>query len=68
MLGGNVRFLRQNVLTYTPGDSECYDVIVSNPPYVTESEKQTMERNVLDWEPFRHCLFRITIHCFFTGG
>ena len=52
MLGGNVRFLRQNVLTYTPGDSECYDVIVSNPPYVTESEKQTMERNVLDWEPF----------------
>mgnify|MGYP000685997772 CR=1 FL=1 len=21
-------------------------------PYVTESEKQEMERNVLDWEPF----------------
>ena len=52
MLGGNVRFLRQNVLTYTPGDRECYDVIVSNPPYVTESEKQTMERNVLAWDPF----------------
>ena len=28
-----------------------YDVIVSNPPYVTEAEKQDMERNVLDWEP-----------------
>ena len=31
---------------------QCYDVIVSNPPYITESEKQEMERNVLDWEPF----------------
>jgi len=28
-----------------------YDVIVSNPPYITESEKQDMEANVLDWEP-----------------
>ena len=27
------------------------DVLVSNPPYIGESEKQTMERNVLDWEP-----------------
>ena len=34
------------------GSGERYDVIVSNPPYVTESEKQGMERNVLDWEPF----------------
>lgn len=52
MLGGNVRFLRQNILTYAPDGKEHYDVIVSNPPYVTESEKQAMERNVLDWEPF----------------
>ena len=28
-----------------------YDVIVSNPPYITESEKQDMDANVLDWEP-----------------
>ncbi len=28
-----------------------YDVIVSNPPYVTESEKKEMDRNVLDFEP-----------------
>ena len=28
-----------------------FDVIVSNPPYVTETEKNEMEANVLDWEP-----------------
>ena len=46
-----VCFERRDVLTYTPGVTERYDVIVSNPPYVTEAEKQDMERNVLDWEP-----------------
>lgn len=28
-----------------------YDIIVSNPPYVDESEKAEMEANVLDYEP-----------------
>ena len=28
-----------------------YDIIVSNPPYVRESEKPLMSRNVLDYEP-----------------
>lgn len=28
-----------------------YDIIVSNPPYVLESEKAEMEKNVLDYEP-----------------
>lgn len=27
------------------------DVLVSNPPYIGESERKSMERNVLDWEP-----------------
>lgn len=31
--------------------AEDYDIIVSNPPYVRESEKQQMHRNVLDYEP-----------------
>jgi release factor glutamine methyltransferase len=28
-----------------------YDIIVSNPPYVTESEKRRMKKNVLKYEP-----------------
>lgn len=49
----SVRFFQRDVLTYVPEHNEQYDVIVSNPPYVTESEKKDMERNVLDWEPFQ---------------
>ena len=52
ILQTSVRFLQRDVLTCLPDEKEYYDVIVSNPPYVTESEKQFMEPNVLDWEPF----------------
>ncbi|OPZ11677.1 MAG: Release factor glutamine methyltransferase [Bacteroidetes bacterium ADurb.BinA261] len=30
---------------------KTYDLIVSNPPYIAESEKQAIEPNVLDFEP-----------------
>ena len=50
-LQASVRFEQRDVLTYEPRVADCYDVIVSNPPYVTEAEKQEMEHNVLDWEP-----------------
>jgi release factor glutamine methyltransferase len=30
---------------------ETYDIVVSNPPYVRESEKEKMEKNVIDFEP-----------------
>ena len=32
-------------------ETKHFDVIISNPPYVTLSEKKEMESNVLDWEP-----------------
>ncbi len=32
---------------------EKYDLIVSNPPYVTEKEKEQMSNNVLDHEPHK---------------
>ena len=31
--------------------NEDFDIIVSNPPYICESEKESMRRNVLDYEP-----------------
>ncbi len=34
-----------------PTGTSVFDIIVSNPPYITESECAEMERNVLDYEP-----------------
>lgn len=46
----NISFSRVDVLGNDIPDINV-DVIVSNPPYIGESEKGNMERNVLDWEP-----------------
>ncbi len=45
-----VKFLEQDILSCR-APSEAWDIIVSNPPYITEQEKAAMERNVLDYEP-----------------
>lgn len=41
---------RQDALQ-PPDDKGCWDVIVSNPPYVGESERRLMHSNVVDYEP-----------------
>ena len=50
--GVNVTFVLDDVLQPT---SEFFnqpvDLAVSNPPYVCDCERATMESNVLDWEP-----------------
>ncbi len=48
--GVDVRFVEGDVLNYD-GEAEAYDLIVSNPPYVKESEKALMQRNVIDYDP-----------------
>ena len=47
------RFVRDDVLqeTLSLGGPEKYDILVSNPPYVMDSEKALMRANVLDHEP-----------------
>ena len=45
-----VNFIHRNILE-TESLDEKYDVIVSNPPYVRNLEKQEIKRNVLDYEP-----------------
>ena len=48
--GVEVLFRRKDVLTARP-EGVRYDIIVSNPPYITEREKADMDANVLEWEP-----------------
>lgn len=50
-LQADVRFVECDVLACQVDEVGLYDVIVSNPPYVTEAEKADMEPNVLQWEP-----------------
>ena len=46
-----VAFSLADILAAGPPSADRLDVLVSNPPYITRSERATMERNVLDYEP-----------------
>ena len=44
-----VRFFESDMLA--PQPAATYDIIVINPPYICWSERESMERNVKDYEP-----------------
>ncbi len=51
-----VNFIQQDILTsqhlnISTSQPLLFDIIVSNPPYVRNLEKQEIKRNVLDYEP-----------------
>lgn len=46
----DVTFSKVDVLSEYP-TNEFFDVIVSNPPYIMNSEKKEMDHNVLNYEP-----------------
>jgi release factor glutamine methyltransferase len=50
LLGASVEFKQQDIFIW-PSSEGTWDVIVSNPPYVTEDEKKEMASHVLDYEP-----------------
>ena len=45
-----IKFSHHDVLSMDTLQND-YDIIVSNPPYVRESEKKQMQNNVLKYEP-----------------
>lgn len=51
--GQSVKFRKVDILNYIPEENEkgMYCCIVSNPPYICDSEAADMEKNVLDHEP-----------------
>jgi release factor glutamine methyltransferase len=48
-LGAEVRFVRGDLLE--PFADDSIEVVVSNPPYVPIVDRETLQREVRDWEP-----------------
>lgn len=49
--GAKPIFFTADVLAEPPAGLPKFDLIVSNPPYICESERSAMRHNVLDFEP-----------------
>jgi len=50
ILEASVNFIKHDILSDPPLNQK-FDILISNPPYVRNSEKTLMARNVLDYEP-----------------
>jgi release factor glutamine methyltransferase len=46
-----VSFFHHDILDLTTPPPHSYDILVSNPPYIKQSEEKEMETHVTQWEP-----------------
>lgn len=46
----DVKFVKEDILNLKPRP-ERFDIVVSNPPYVLDEERKTMDANVVEYEP-----------------
>lgn len=47
----DIEFICADILNFSMKDNETFDMVVSNPPYIRDSEQKLMHNNVLDFEP-----------------
>ena len=47
----SVEFFHHDILDLTTPLPHSYDILVSNPPYIMQSEATDMEQHVTEWEP-----------------
>lgn len=47
----NVNFKKGDALAMEKPNTPIYDIIVSNPPYIADKEREDMSQNVLQYEP-----------------
>jgi release factor glutamine methyltransferase len=50
-LAGRIRFLQSDLLSALDPEPETFDAIVSNPPYVAETDRDTLHPQVRKYEP-----------------
>jgi len=51
LLGLSTHFIKRDILKENLDDFQALDIIVSNPPYILDSETDLMDKSTLDYEP-----------------
>jgi release factor glutamine methyltransferase len=51
LLNREINFFHHDILTDLLDKNQKFDIIVSNPPYITKRESSTLQKQVVDFEP-----------------